>query len=463
MKEREPQRDPRRLTALRLGSLGLAAWLLFGAAPAQAGGMFFSARGARPLGRGGAFVAGADDLEAIYYNPAGLAEIGGISVLGELGFFFERVRYQRVDSGGNPQPAVQSDNQILPLPFIGVSWRPKRLLHERVTFTLAAFTPYTAISRYALDGPQRYSLVSLAGTAVLTGELAVAVRVTPYLYLGAGFQNLLANVNNTIVLSGCTSLNCAPEDPNFDSPTQVRATSAFTPSGNLGAQFVTRRVRAGVSFQLPQFLRARGTLRTRLPSDPQFDGAVVVGDRIDVAFDLPWVLRGGVEVRPRPWVRIEAGADYEAWQIQDKFRFTPRGVSIDNIVGVGRYDLGPLELNRSLRGTVGANVGGEVELFGRRLTLRAGYRYESSAVPDRTLTVLTPDGAKHIVTAGVSIRIWRLRLDAGYGHALQADRTVTQSESYQLQPIRPPQPVPVGNGTYHVVRDVLSVGAEVRF
>jgi hypothetical protein len=41
----------------------------------QAAGMFVTPHGARPLGRGGAFVAGADDLNAIYYNPAGVAAI----------------------------------------------------------------------------------------------------------------------------------------------------------------------------------------------------------------------------------------------------------------------------------------------------------------------------------------------------------------------------------------------------
>src|SRR5580692_11612421 len=41
---------------------------------ADASGLYFSDRGVRPLGRGGAFVAGADDLGAIWYNPAGVVD-----------------------------------------------------------------------------------------------------------------------------------------------------------------------------------------------------------------------------------------------------------------------------------------------------------------------------------------------------------------------------------------------------
>ena len=39
-------------------------------------GLYFTDRGVRPMGRAGAFVAGADDLGAIWYNPAGIADAG---------------------------------------------------------------------------------------------------------------------------------------------------------------------------------------------------------------------------------------------------------------------------------------------------------------------------------------------------------------------------------------------------
>ena len=61
-----------------LACLGLVVPLLSAVVPrtADAAGLFTADRGVRPLGRGGAFVAGADDLGAIWYNPAGLADAG---------------------------------------------------------------------------------------------------------------------------------------------------------------------------------------------------------------------------------------------------------------------------------------------------------------------------------------------------------------------------------------------------
>ncbi len=444
----------------------LALASLFVAAHAFAGGMTLPARGARPLGRAGSFVAGADDLESLYYNPAGLAGTaawgGHGSAMLDAGLVFERVHYDRVDSGGNPQPGVDNDNHLLPIPFLGVSWRPESL-GKRVTFAFGAFAPYTGVPSYAPDGPQRYSLTSLDGTAAAVVELAVAIRLTPELYLGGGVQNMFLALNNTIALSGCTQLNCAPEDPQFDALTQTKVASFFTPSANFGALYVLPKVRIGASVQLPYFIHASGTVHTRLPSDPQFDGAVVVGDQIHVDLDFPAVFRAGVELRPTRQVRVEIGLDYETWQLQDKIRFVPDGVYIDHVVGIGRYDLRPMELDRSMSGVFAVHVGGEWDVVPRRLTLRGGYLFESAALPDETLSVLTPDGDKHLLTLGVAVRLGRWRLDAGYGHFFQPDRVVTNSRSLQLNPIQPSLAVPVGNGTYAVSRDVLSIGVEARF
>ncbi|HZU84783.1 MAG TPA: outer membrane protein transport protein, partial [Polyangiaceae bacterium] len=303
----------RRSPRLRRGSALLAALAALAPSLAFAGGMFFPARGARPLGRAGSFVAGADDLEAAYYNPAGLAGTGHGSALLDVGLVFQSVHYDRVDSGGNAQPGVDSDNGILPIPFLGVSWRPEKL-GNRFTFAFAAWAPYTGIPQYDWTGPQRYSLVSLGGTAALVAELAVAVRILPELYVGAGFQNLYFSVSNKTVLASCPSqLNCAPEDPRFDAPTQTKATSAFTPSGNLGILYLHKYFRVGASLQLPYWVRASGTVATRIPSDPQFDGATVVGNSIDVSLNLPLIARVGFEARPTKRVRVELGFDYENW------------------------------------------------------------------------------------------------------------------------------------------------------
>jgi len=75
-------------------SVRLAAAVTLASAEAHAAGLYFSARGVRPMGRAGAFVAGADDLGAIWYNPAGLAD-AGTSFLADFTWLRFSVDYTR--------------------------------------------------------------------------------------------------------------------------------------------------------------------------------------------------------------------------------------------------------------------------------------------------------------------------------------------------------------------------------
>jgi long-chain fatty acid transport protein len=403
--------------------------VLFSSVLAHAGGMTLPARGARPLGRAGSFVAGADDASAIVYNPAGLAEIDDISILIDAGLVLQRVNYARVDSGGNPQPAVDGSIDVLPMPTAALTWKPRKL-----------------------NG----SLVSVI-------ELAASFRINDHFYLGAGLQNMILKFKSLVQLSACTGLSCPPEDPGFDSLTELDATSGFTPSGIVGAQVVYPKIRGGLSLQLPFFIRGEGTVRSRLPTDPMFANASIVGEAVGIDFTIPLILRGGVEYRPMPTLRIELGFDYEAWSMQKNFAIQPKGIYLDNVPGIGRYYLDTMYVVRDLNDTFSIHVGGEYEVVKKRLVLRIGYLFETSATPDETASVLTADGLHNMITLGGSLRLGPVRFDLGYAHLFTLDRTVTNSRSLQLNPIQPTLAVAVGNGTYKIDTDIIAIGLNANF
>jgi long-chain fatty acid transport protein len=440
-----------------------AAVALLATTAAHAGGMFLPGRGARGLGRAGSFVAGVDDGSALYYNPAGLAAIDGVSLLADGALVFQRVHYDRIDSGGNHQPGVDGSIDILPIPTLAITWKPKKL--PWLTVAGGAWVPYLGLQSYPETGPQRYSLISLRGSALAVLELAAAFRVNEHFWIGAGFQNMIIRFRNYGALSACTEVNCAPEDPSFDSPTQLTATQGFVPSGILGAIIAYPKVRGGVSLQLPFWINADSTVRSRLPTDPMFASAMIVGDQATASFTLPLMLRIGVEYRPLDPLRIELGIDYESWSMQDKFTIVPHGIYIDNTPGIGKYYLPTLTVTRGLQDSFSVHVGGEYEIpeLNRKVIVRAGYLFESSATPDETMSVLTADGQKHMLAVGLGWRVWKVRLDIGYAHIFTPDRDVTSSAWLQINPIKPSLGVAVGNGHYAIDTDVLALGVDGRF
>lgn len=431
---------------------------------ALAGDMFLPARGARPLGRAGAFTAGVDDGSALYYNPAGMTDIDGWSVLIDGGLVLQHVGYDRVDSGGNPQPHVEGQMNVLPMPTVSLTYKPPKL--KWATFGLGVWVPYLGLDSWPETGPQRYSNITLNGSLIAVVELAAAFKIKDWFWLGVGFQTMYLHFHSRVMLSACTELNCAPEDPGFDALTQVDTDSPFTPSGVIGAIFNFAKVRAGLNFQLPFFVRSSGTVHSRLPSDPFFANAEVHGDAVGVDFDLPLTVRLGLEYRPVEKLRLELDMDYEAWSMQDKFTVQPHGVYISGVPGIGNYYLNTMYVVRGLHDTFAVQLGGEWHALDRKyggMFLRAGWALETEAAPSSTTSVLTPDALKNLLCLGAGLQLGPVRLDVAYSHVFFADRNVTDSRSLQLNPIQPALAVPVGNGRYTMAADILAAGLDARF
>jgi long-chain fatty acid transport protein len=430
------------------------------ASTAVAGGMFLPARGARPLGRGGAFNVG-DDAGVIAYNPSAIGDIEGGSFLLDVGLVFQRVGYDRVDSGGNPQPHVDGSIDILPIPTISFTWKPKKV--RWFTLGVGIYTPYLGLNSYPENGPQRYSSISLAGSLIAVLQFTGAFRVHEHVYVGIALQNLILRFKTKAMLSACTELNCAPEDPGFDTLADLDASSYFTPSANASITVVYPDWRAGFTLQLPYWIHATGNVLARLPTDPFFTNATITGTAIDAKLTLPLILRWGFEARWLKRVRFALDIDYEAWSMQNGLTLEPQGIYIDGIPGVGRYYLKNLTVNRPLVDSVALRLGVEGEVIPRRLWLRGGYFFESSATTNEAMNVLFPDGLKNALTVGIGVQAGPVRFDLGYAHIFYTSRTVTTSQSYQLNPVQPSRMVPVGNGTYTMDTDVVSVGLDARF
>ncbi len=437
------------------------------AAEAAAGGMYLPTRGVRPTGRGGAFVAGADDLSATWFNPAGLGHLTSPAALIDVAFVGQSIGYQRIDSGGNILPAVDNQAPGIPVPSLGYA----RPLGKQAVLAFGVWAPYAGLARFAEDGPQRYSSVDLSKSLIVTAGVGVGVRLGERFRVGVTVQDHVVALETKIVLSGCPSqTTCAPEDPDFDSVNRVDQDSFLNPSGSVGIQVdLGKQATVGASLQLPVWVRGHGTLHSRLPASGFFNGASVEGDRADISFDLPAAMRAGLEVRPGRW-RVEVAGTVELWSQHDEMRIEPRDVRIVDVAGVGTYELGPMVVPRRFANTYAAHLGVEGRPSASKpLTVRAGYAFETGAPPDEYLSVLTVDGQKHLLALGVGYVIGSWTVDVLVGFAKMSDRTVAAGTGQvpQLNPIRDtsaePLVVHINDGDYSSSWLMIGSGGSRRF
>ena len=435
----------------RAGAVAACLLVLSVCETAFGGGVFASDRGTRPLGRGGAFVAGADDLESIYYNPAGIVHASRqILADAELMFvsteFTRSVRVSQADPNtGEPTgvtfertyPTSKGSGPKIPIPLLAVSYD---FGINGAAFALGAWTPMAAVPQYdvLVDGkpnPGRYMLLSLKGSALIVPGVWAAYKIIPALSVGAGFEMMLGNIVSESAMTGCVQdrFLCATEDPDYDFNVRMTVGPVISPSGNIGVQFDPHEnVRVGLSFQAPFYIHAATTSHGRIPSAALFEKAYQDGDQAWLDMKFPWVARSGIELR-WPKFKAEASFVYEAWSMHDEASITPEDIVYRDVTGLSQdYRVSKKAVPRNFKDTWSVRLGGEgtIKVGSRRLDLRAGALYEPSAIHRSYLSTVTMDLDKVIASIGASFHLSdRYRFDVMVAQSFSPETTVSVAEA----------------------------------
>jgi long-chain fatty acid transport protein len=455
---------------------------------AQAAGLYLSDRGVRPLGRGGAFVAGADDLGAIWYNPAGIVDAPTSFLLDATWLHytsnFTRQAQTTSDTGTTfvqSFPSVSGSTPVLPIPTIAGSYRFGD--REQYAAALGIYAPMVPVTTYpqTINGntpaPQRYSLVSLDGSLLVVTGAWFAWKPIEQLRVGAGFQMLVGTFKSTVDFSACPpdNLVCAGEDPAYDAFSQLNVGPIVSPSGNLGVTYVPmKKVRIGASGQLPFAVDAPAKVDVRLPTAVEFDNAYQQGDDARVKFTLPGVVRLGVEVRPLDEahdLRVELAYVREFWSEHQSIEVTPTDIQLYKINGFpSPYAVSPISIPRGGQDSNSIRLGGEymLPIQDYRLQLRAGFAYESSGIQQAYVSPLTIDSDKYTVSIGGGLFIGKhLRLDAVYAHVFMSDVNVSPAQAAvpRVNPVQgnPTATASVNGGHYSAAADAIGVGMQYAF
>jgi long-chain fatty acid transport protein len=478
----------RRFVPLSCASAAFAA-LIASAQPAHAAGLYVADRGVRPLSRGGAFVAGADDLGAIWYNPAGLSysKPGVLADFSWVNYSSDYTRRTQVaDASGvlhvYQYPEVSGSTPILPIPTLAIS----TAFGEKKEFTAAfgVIAPYTAVTSYpeTVNGqpsPSRFSLVSLDGSALIVPGLYASYRPVEQFRIGMGVQAVVGTFRTTSYFSACPAdrLVCAAEDPQYDTLSELKVGPIFAPSANfgmIGAPIESLRI--GASFQLPVTIDAPATVNVRLPTAAVFDKAYQNGSDAHVRFKLPAVLRAGVEYRAKiddkRLLRTEFAYVREFWSMHDSIDVRPDNLSLVNITGFpSPFGVSPISIPRKFQDSDSFRLGGEYS-FGLSsqytLDLRAGVAYETSAIPVAYVSPLTTDADKLILSLGGSVHVgehWRF--DLMYARVVSFSVTVPPDQAAvpRVNPVagNPTATDAINGGDYHSRANIVGVGVAYAF
>jgi long-chain fatty acid transport protein len=485
------QRRARR--GVLLASVGLvgAAWLTPDGA--RAAGYYAGPIGSKAIGRGGAFVARADDLSAAFYNPAGLAKLTTpLQVHLENKAAYSSLTFARDptrDGRSVSAPLVgfeSSENarRSRPLgPLFGVA---SNFGLRDFTFALMSFTPSGAANtEFPVEGGQKYLLVK-RDVVVINTSLSAAWRPQPNLAVGLSVQAIsVPSINYQLVIdnapgSGVDVYN--PVSSALDMLTTIRASDPFTL--NLTAGLWARpddSFEVGFSAQLlPANIEAQGTLQVEPISaatleilgnlEPPVTGDEAItltrdgeqANDIRLKLPLPLTFRAGtrfIDRRPDGAERfdIEVNATYETWSRVDAFTMNGNGLEANfAALGAAPIPLSTLSVQKHWQDSLTLAVGSDVHPDGFPLTLRCGAYYETPVTPKEYAHVDFPGGAHVGLGAGFTLPLGPFALNLAYErrqmlayHTAEAEGQVRQIKpNLGANPLPAADPPVVNAGTY---------------
>jgi long-chain fatty acid transport protein len=360
--------------------------LLVTSPPVRALGIRIADQNPVATARGNAFVATADNPSAIYYNPAGIAQLEGHHF--DAGVY--AITFQSEFRAPNDR-VTRSKAELQPVPQLYYVFAPPA---GRWAAGLGVYSPYGL----SLEWPRSSGFRTLATEGEInyvTVNPVVAWEINPQLSVAAG---LTANYAKADLARGVGVFG--PRD-------EFRFEGDDTDVGfNAGALWKVH----------PQHVLG---LNYRSATTQEFSGHSEIknpnlgSSRASARFHFPQHVSAGWSFRPTPKWNLEFNADWTDWDSLDTVRLRQKGGA----------DI-PLSFNWQ---SSWFYEWGVTRYFSSGWHLSGGYIFSENSVPDQSFNPIVPDSDRHIFSVGTGGKYRRWDWDLAYQMAYGPTRTVSGS------------------------------------
>jgi long-chain fatty acid transport protein len=415
-----------------------ASLFFFFNAVAIAGGEQINEHDARATGMGGAFAAQASDASAIFFNPAGLAFQPGIHLLGGTTLIFPSSSYTE------PAPSTKETNMVSQV-FYPSNLYGTYSVNDKLVLGFGVYNPFGLGTEWPSNWPGRYLAIK-ADIQTFFFNPSVGYKINNQLSVGIGVSYVYSSISLSQAI------------PTYTDTTEARLSSTdgsvkLTGSGtgfNFDAGLLYKPfsgVSLGVSYRHSTKINFSGTATF---SNMQGLAKYTPGGDGGTTLTFPNNIFAGIAYNVLPELTLEA--DYQAvgWSSYDKLAVN---------LTTGPPD--PKQQNQPVQKTQPPQIkdwqnafliriGGEYR-YDEQFTFRAGYIFDKTPQPDKTVEPVLPDANRNDVTVGIGYNISpQVNIDAMYMLVLFNSRTVTQSVN----------PFP---GTYKSVANLFGIDVGYNF
>jgi long-chain fatty acid transport protein len=398
---------------IRLGIFVLS--ILFVSTFGAANGLNLNGLGSRAIAMGGAFTGLADDFSAIYWNPAGMAQIDqktfgvyGFNILSSMTYKFDFFGMNLVNARTQSK-AYQGG--------LAAYCHP---ISDKLVFGVSAYSPAGLGANW--DGDD-FAMISAPGinwnsqVGMLTFAPGLAYKVSDALMIGASL-----NVNYAMF-----DMNSYAGGDPVDLGQNTMSYTGWGFGATLGILIKPgSKFSAGLTFRTPVNVTFMGdttisklNVLGQIPGSPLSGADIPTVSETEVEVTWPMYLAFGLAYKPIDNLTLTADVQYTNWKKIDELTLQYTDPIWQAILVPLGGDKFPLHWNNATQ----IRFGGEYRLT-EQFALQAGYYIDPAPAPDSTMNVLLPSFDFTGVSLGVRYAMNGLTLNFAMEYLKGKDREI---------------------------------------
>ncbi len=405
-----------------IGVIALAALVIFALSPSAHGaGFLIYEHGAVAMAMGGAFVGLANDVTAIFHNPAGIAFLEGTQLSAGVTLIFPNSTVTMPDIGlVNPAYAETYDqvNQVF--------YPPTFYITHKFTDNLVAgfgfFAPYGLGTKWPdpTTFPLRY-ISTNANMETLIFNPTLAYKLNDNLSVGVGVSYIYSTLDLDLTYLLDLTVIPPPIGPLgfYDVPVVLENVSGSTWGLNAGVLYKGEKFSLGFNWRGGFTIDYDGELdldMSNVPIPLPELGTVMA------PFSFPHFLGIGAAFNLSDQLILTADVHYVLWSAFDVI-----DVEAD-VPGLPiALDFEPIDEN--FEDSFVFRVGMQYQM-NENFALRGGFLYDQTPQPVESMDTMLPDSDRWALTAGFGYNVGSFAIDVAYQFEPFKDRTSPNRDIY---------------------------------
>jgi len=415
--------------------LTIAFMLMFLTSNYFASGFQINEQGSKAMAMGGAFTGLANDVSALYFNPAGITQLSGTNFLGGVTLISPSTTFR------GPAPSI-TETKLEPALFNPIHFGITHQVNEKLHIGLSIGNNYGLGTKWDKNWVGRFMAVETEiRTFFFTG--IASYKVSDVLSLGFGYSFAYGDV-----LIG-KKANLSP----FNAEAYLELNGKGNGSGFVASFLLTpsRAISIGLTYKSEVRIDFTGDA-TPSEAPKQYDNLLPNG-AIEAPLTTPANITLGVAIKPNKHLTFTADYQYVGWDSYDKLEVKFNDYTFPD----GTNSTASI---RDYNNTFIARAGMEY-LLSKTFALRAGILYDKNPIDDSKVDPTLPDADRFGFNAGIGYKLSRkLTVDLAYMFLRFDERKITNSEESYSGISNSIAPM---NGVYNSTAHLLSMTLSYNF